>query len=64
MTFRELLKSKDCSASRLARAIGVTTEAACIWARNECAPSLSNAVKIAEFLGVSIDTVAQCFEGE
>ena len=61
MTFRELLKKQDCSGARLARAMGVSRTIISMWADGKSIPSIDKAAKIAEVLGVSLDTVAACF---
>jgi transcriptional regulator with XRE-family HTH domain len=61
MTFKELLKEKDCTASRLSRAIGVSRTAVGLWVHGESVPSIDTALKIAKVLNVPVDTVAECF---
>lgn len=61
MTFREMLKNADCSASRLARAIGVSRQTVCNWQDGKSAPNIADSQKIAKVLGVPLETVAQCF---
>jgi DNA-binding XRE family transcriptional regulator len=61
MTFRELLKSCDCTASRLARAVGVSRQAVQFWIDGTTVPSVDKAAKIAEVLGVKLERVAACF---
>ena len=61
MTFREMLKNADCSASRLARAIGVSRQTVCNWQDGKNAPNIADSQKIAQVLGVPLETVAQCF---
>ena len=61
MTFREMLKNADCSASRLARAIGVSRQTVCNWQDGKSAPNIADSQKIAKVLGVPLETVAACF---
>ena len=61
MTFKELLKEKDCTASRLSRAIGVAHQTVSLWKNGKSVPSIDNALKIAKVLNVPVDTVAECF---
>ena len=61
MTFKELLKEKDCTASRLARALGVTVQTVGLWKKGKNVPNIENAFKIAHVLNVPVDTVAECF---
>lgn len=61
MTFKELLKEQDCTASRLSRAIGVSRTAVGLWVNGENVPSIDTALKIAKVLNVPVETVAECF---
>ena len=62
MTFRELLKASDCTASRLARALGVSRTIVSYWADGRSVPSVVTAARIADVLNVPIEKVVKCFE--
>lgn len=60
--FRQLLKEKDLHGAQLARRIGVSVQLVHYWMRE--GSGLPKAVyldKIANALGVSIETVVKCF---
>lgn len=61
MTFKELLKKEDCTGSRLARAIGVPPQTVNNWKHGKTVPNIANSQKIAQALGVPLETVAACF---
>ena len=61
MTFKELLKANDMSASRLARTIGVRTETVCHWVRGRSVPNVIMERAISKALGVPIHVVNAAF---
>ena len=63
MTFRELLKSKDMTASRLSRKIGVSRNAVHYWAHGVTIPKEVLTVRhIAQALDTDMDTVLNSLE--
>ena len=53
-----LRKQKKCSQAHLSRATGISRDAVSKYERDEMIPSIENAKKIADFLGVSLDYLA------
>lgn len=55
---RELRKEKNIGQIALAKHLGVGKSIISLWETNQCEPTLSKLVAIAEFFGVSIDYLA------
>lgn len=64
MTFKELLKEKDCTMARISRQLSVSGEAVRGWAEGKHIPTLDKAVMIAKVLGVDLETVAKSILGD
>lgn len=63
MSFKELLKSKDMTAARLSRKIGVTRWTVCNWVNGRNAPQNVLIVgKIAKALETDFETILNCFK--
>lgn len=63
MSFKELLKSKDMTAARLSRKIGVTKETVGNWVHGRNIPkNVLTIVKIAKALEVDVYMVINCFK--
>ncbi len=63
MSFKELLKSKDMTAARLSRKIGVTKETVGNWVHGRNAPQNVLIVgKIAKALETDFETILNCFK--
>ena len=55
---KELRKEKNISQIALAKELGVGKSIISLWETNQCEPTLSKLVLMAEFFGVSIDYLA------
>lgn len=55
---KELRKEKNIGQITLAKELGVGKSIISLWETNQCEPTLSKLVLIAEFFGVSIDYLA------
>ena len=63
MSFKELLKSKDMTATRLSRKIGVTKETVGNWVHGRNTPqSVLTVCKIAKALETDFETVINCLK--
>lgn len=55
---KELRKERNIGQITLAKELGVGKSIISLWETNQCEPTLSKLVLIAEFFGVSIDYLA------
>ena len=55
---KELRLDKNISQTELAKQIGVGKSIISLWEKDECEPTLSKLIALAEFFGVSIDYLA------
>ena len=63
MSFKELLKSKDMTAARLSRKIGVTRWTVCNWVNGRNTPqNVLTVGKIAKALETDFETILNCFK--
>lgn len=63
MSFKELLKSKDMTAARLSRKIGVTKETVGNWVHGRNTPqNVLTVGKIAKALETDFETILNCFK--
>ena len=63
MSFKELLKSKDMTAARLSRKIGVTKETVRNWVHGRNTPqNVLTVGKIAKALETDFETILNCFK--
>lgn len=63
MSFKELLKSKDMTAARLSRKIGVTKETVGNWVHGRNIPqNVLTVGKIAKALETDFETILNCFK--
>ena len=63
MSFKELLKSKDMTAARLSRKIGVARWTVGNWIHGRNAPqSILTVGKIAKALETDVETIINCFK--
>lgn len=60
--FKALLKKHNVKQVELAKKCGVHQTRISQWCCGDGKPSLSHAMTIAKYLGVSIDEVAKCFK--
>lgn len=61
MNFKEFLKSKDLTASQLARRIDVSVAVVWKWANNRSEPKATYISQIAKVLNVPVEQVLACF---
>ena len=64
MTFQELRKRKYRTAQDLAERLNVPKERIAKWEQGEAAPKIKDLRAVAKALGVSVNTLIECFEGE
>lgn len=62
MKLKELRKAKGVSQVELGKAIGATSRAVARWEAEQVDMPFKTAVKIAKFLGVSLDELAEKLE--
>ena len=55
---KELRLDKNISQTELAKQIGVGKSIISLWEKDECEPTLSKLIALAEFFGVTIDYLA------
>ena len=55
---KELRLEKNMSQTELAKQIGVGKSIISLWEKDECEPTLSKLIALAEFFGVTIDYLA------
>ena len=55
---KELRLEKNMSQTELAKEIGVGKSIISLWEKDECEPTLSKLIALAEFFGVTIDYLA------
>ena len=55
---RELRKEKNIGQIKLAKILGVGKSIISLWETNQCEPTLSKLISIANFFGVTIDYLA------
>ncbi len=55
---RELRKEKNIGQIELAKQLGVGKSIISLWETNQCEPTLSKLIAIAEFFAVSVDYLA------
>ncbi len=61
MTLKELRKNKGLTQAELAKRLGFTSSAVTQYESGVRTPDVHTIKKIAEILGVSIETVVECF---
>ena len=64
MTFQELRKRKYRTAQDLADKLGITRDRVAQWECGTAAPKIKDLRAVAKALGVSVNTLIECFEGE
>lgn len=64
MTFQELRKRKYRTAQDLADKLGVPMQRVSKWETGDSAPKVKDLRAVAKALGVSVNTLIECFEGE
>ena len=55
---KELRKEKNIGQIELAKQLGVGKSIISLWEKDECEPTLSKLIALAEFFGVTIDYLA------
>ena len=61
MEFKELLESKDMTASRLSRILGLSRSAVSAWVSGRTEPNLTTLVQISQTLDVGIEELVLTF---
>ena len=64
MTFQELRKRKYRTAQDLAERLDIPKERIAQWECGKAAPRIRDLRAVAKALGVSVNTLIECFEGE
>jgi transcriptional regulator with XRE-family HTH domain len=62
MTFKELRKNANVTQVKLADKLGITQNAISMWETGNAKPETDKILKIAAFLGVSVEEVLNCFK--
>lgn len=62
MSFKNLLKEKSISQTKLAKKLGVSQALISKWANDTCEPQLVMLPKLAQIFGVDIETILRSFE--
>ena len=61
MKLKQLLKEKDITASQLARKLKISVAVVWKWCNDKSKPDVSYISSIANFLGVTSDTILNCW---
>lgn len=62
MTFQELRKRKYRTAQDLAEKVNISAQAIAQWEIGKSAPKIKDLRVVAKALGVSVNTLVECFE--